>query len=506
LLDANVMNGGLLQVGGVGGEPLGPTVASNDVEKVASAAGVLEATRVGGDLTQEANGVLAFDADFVGSRMDHLTIAGDAMLDGKLAVNAISVLPGLTLSFLTAEGALDHSLDAESALYDYVISQAGNELSVSAAGAHFAEPSFSLNDDQDKIADHLQKIWDAGGGPFGTLFGTLGTLADDDGDSYASALSDMSPGVSGAAAAGSIAMTQQRLDLLLSCPMVAGSTSMLVETECAWAPADVQALDQKASGGISGFDATTYALRAGTQFEVAPNWFVGFAGGYDRSDIRGDDGRVNADGDTLYAGVSLKHEIGPWLLSGAVAGSYGWYDNTRLIRIPGFEARAESDPDVYNLSARVRAAYTFAQDPYYVRPLVDFDLIYSHASGYRESGAGMLDLQVDDAGQWSFHATPAVEVGTRVEVNETTVMRAFAGAGVSFSSIDSWDTSARLASAPAGIGTFDSEVPLADVVGRLTAGVDLANDNGFSVRAQYSGSFSDTYTSHGGSLRLSHKF
>jgi outer membrane autotransporter protein len=301
-------------------------------------------------------------------------------------------------------------------------------------------------------------------------------------------------------------MSQQRLDLLLSCPMFVGGTSMLVETECAWAQAGAQTLDQKSSGGISGFDDTTYSLRMGGQFEVSEDWFVGIAGGYDRSSIRGDDGRVDADGDTLYAGVSLKHEIGPWLLSGAVAGSYGSFDNTRRIRIPGFEAQAEGDPDVYNLSARVRAAYTFAQDPFYVRPLVDFDLIYSHASGYRESGAGMLDLQVEDSGQWSFHATPAVEVGTRVDVNQSTVMRLFAGAGVSFSSVDRWDTSARLAEAPAGIGTFDSDVPLADVVGRLTAGVDLANDNGFNVRAQYSGSFSDTYNSHGGSLRLSYKF
>ena len=141
-----------------------------------------------------------------------------------------------------------------------------------------------------------------------------------------------------------------------------------------------------------------------------------------------------------------------------------------------------------------------------MRPLVDLDLIYTHADGYRETGTGALDLLVDGAGQWSFHATPAVEIGTRVELNETTVMRAYAAAGVSFSTVDSWDTSARLAQAPAGIGGFDTEVPLADVVGRLTAGVDLANDNGFSVRAQYSGAFSDTYTSHGGSLRLSYKF
>jgi hypothetical protein len=49
-------------------------------------------------------------------------------------------------------------------------------------------------------------------------------------------------------------------------------------------------------------------------------------------------------------------------------------------------------------------------------------------------------------------------------------------------------------------------VPLADVVGRLAAGLDLANDNGFSLRVQYSGSLSDTYTSHSGSLRLGYKF
>jgi hypothetical protein len=117
-----------------------------------------------------------------------------------------------------------------------------------------------------------------------------------------------------------------------------------------------------------------------------------------------------------------------------------------------------------------------------------------------------LDLQVEDSGQWSFHATPAIEVGTRVEVNETTVMRAFAGAGVSFSSVDSWDTSARLANAPAGIGMFGSEVPLADVTGLVTAGLDFAKDNGLSFRVEYNGAFSDTYNSHGGSLRLSHKF
>jgi hypothetical protein len=45
----------------------------------------------------------------------------------------------------------------------------------------------------------------------------------------------------------------------------------------------------------------------------------------------------------------------------------------------------------------MRAAYTFAQGSYHVRPLVDFDLIYSHAEGYRETGAGALEFLVEDS-------------------------------------------------------------------------------------------------------------
>ncbi|MCV3735047.1 autotransporter outer membrane beta-barrel domain-containing protein [Rhizobium sp. TRM96647] len=483
--EADVVNHGRLAVGG---------------------SGAIDAARITGDLAQGRDGVLAINADFAGFRMDRLVVDGDAALAGGFTVSAESVLPGISLPFLSAGGSLDHSLVGQSAIFDYAMTQTGNRLSLSADGAHFADPGFALSKDQDNVADHLQEIWDAGGGPYGTLFGTLGTLADGDSGGYGAALSDMSPGVAGAAAAGSIVTTQQHLDLLLSCPMFAGDSAFLTETECVWSQAGVQRLDQESSGGVSGFGTTTYSMQAGTQVEVSPNWFVGFAGGYDRSVIRGDDGRVNADGDILYAGASLKHETGPWLLSGAVAGSYGWYDNTRTIRIPGFSGQAEGDPEIYNVSARLRAAYTFSQDAYYVRPLVDFDLIYSHAGGYRESGAGMLDLLVDDTGQWSFHVTPAIEVGTRVDLNETTVMRAFAATGVSFSSADSWETSARLAGAPSGVGVFDSEVPLAEVVGRLTAGVDVANDNGFSLRLNYQGSFSDTYTSHGGAVRVGYKF
>lgn len=461
---------------------------------------------VNGSYSQSAEGVLRLESDFAAGKIDRLEITGDASLAGKLQVSAASLLPRIALPFLSAGGSLSQSLSVDSALFDFEITGTSGALSIAANSAHFADPGMALTGQQKASANHLQEIWNVGGGTFGTLFGVLGFLADTAPASYASALSDLTPGASGAASAASVSAAQDHLGMLMSCPVFAPGTSLLVETSCAWSQGSAQVMDQQVESGAAGFQTSTYALQAGAQYEVRPDWFVGFAGGYDRSFTRSDDDRAKADGDTLHAGLSVKHQTGGWLFAGAMSGSYGWYGNSRSIRIPGLTATAKSDQDIYTFGTRARAAYTFAMAPFYVRPLVDLDLIYSHAGGYREAGAGVLDLQVSSRDQWSFHATPALEVGTQVSLGETVVLRAFAGAGVSFGSADTWETHARLISAPAGTGTFQSDMPLPGTTGRIYAGVDIASGNGFSLRTQYSGGFSDSTSSHSGTLRLSYRF
>src|SRR5699024_3435141 len=122
---------------------------------------------------------------------------------------------------------LTQTLSAPSPIFDYAVSQADNGLSLSALSADFGGPTLGLSDSQDEVADHLQAIWNVGGGSFGPLFGRLGTLADSNADDYEAALSDMTFGAAGAAAAGSIVMAQQHLDLLLSCPMFAPDSSFV---------------------------------------------------------------------------------------------------------------------------------------------------------------------------------------------------------------------------------------------------------------------------------------
>jgi len=467
----------------------------------------VDATRITGNLTQEAGGVLTVRADFANAAADHLRVDGNAALAGQVQVLTTSALPNRAVPFLGVGGTLTQSLTPRSgAIFDYGLDQSGKEMSLSVTAARFGDSSLGLNSTQRSVASHLQAIWNAGGGQFGTLFGTLGELADGDAGTYRSSLSNIATGAAGAVAASAIARTQQISDQLMSCPVFEKDSSFLTETSCAWTQIGAQRLDQDAKDGAGGFDTTTYGISTGGQFQVAPDWFVGFTVGYDRSRIRGDGGQIDADGDTAYAGVAVKRQIGPWLLSAGLGGSYGWYDGTRTIAIPGFEGQAKSDPRLSTLNGRLRAAYTFAGEQHYIRPMVDLDLMYTRSKGFTESGAGVLDLTVDSQSQWSLHATPAIEVGARMAVSETTLLRAYARAGVSLSNQDDWQTTARFASAPAGVGGFESEMPLAKVAARLAAGLDLANRNGFNLRLEYQGSFADTYTSHGGALRASYSW
>ncbi|MGO4835109.1 autotransporter outer membrane beta-barrel domain-containing protein, partial [Rhizobiaceae sp. 2RAB30] len=73
---------------------------------IGNSAGV-DATRITGDLTQGSDGMLAINADFAGFSIDRLTVDGAATLDGKFTVNAISVMPDISLPFLTVGGTLD---------------------------------------------------------------------------------------------------------------------------------------------------------------------------------------------------------------------------------------------------------------------------------------------------------------------------------------------------------------------------------------------------------------
>ncbi|MGO4726693.1 MULTISPECIES: hypothetical protein [unclassified Inquilinus] len=474
----------------------------NQGRMVVGHSGTTDSTEITGNFTQGAAGSLVVDTDFNSSTADRLLVRGDAQLGGTLDLQATSLRPGRALTVLTVDGAATGAITPEtSPIYGFALTPSGHDYRLSVASADFDADAMKLEGNQSKIARGLQDIWDAGGtDSFGKLFATLGAAADQGSSSYGNLLKDLSPGIALAPAQQLQAGMARFASGLMSCPVFSGTDALTGETDCAWAQVTGRSTQQTADAGTSGFSNDSITYQVGGQHEVAPGWFVGMSAAYQNSWLDAYDDRVDGNGDSGYVGLTVKREIGPWMVAGAISGSYGSFSLDRRIAVPGFEDTASSDPDVFAGSARLRVARTFAFSEMYLKPYVDLDAIYSRMPGYSENGGGDLGLKVEDSDQFTFAFSPSLEVGGRVDLDGAQ-LRPYAYAGVSILSDDDWTAKARFAGAPSGTGSFDTSLPIDDVVARIGAGVQVSTAAGFDIRLQYDGEFSDRVSSNSGSLR-----
>ncbi|MCD0504891.1 autotransporter outer membrane beta-barrel domain-containing protein [Bordetella petrii] len=487
LYQANVANAGTLVVG---------------------SAGRFGRLTVAGDYSQASSGVLRADIDFAGMRAAHMTVQGDARLDGQFDLAAISLLPGRELAVLDVEGASAGVLQAkDSPIFDFDMRQVGKQQRVSVKGADFNAASQNLASNQRAVAGHLQEIWDQGGTvEMAPLFAVLNTAANQGPGAYRERLADLSPGVTLAPGAQMVADMARFAGSMMSCPAMQRTGTDGLEQDCFWGQVSRRSTDQDAAGGTSGyaFDSTTYQV--GGQREIRPGWFVGGSVAYQNNSLRADNGRASGSGDAGYAGVVLKHQAGPWVYSAALGGGYGSYDLDRSLGVDGYDRRAGSSPDVYSAGMRLRVSrHIGVTDQFYLKPYVDLDALYARMPGYTESG-GPLSLEVDSSDQFVASLSPMLEIGGRVDLPQGATMRPYAYAGASFLSDDSWSTHARFKGAPAGSSGFSTSLPGDHVVGRFGLGMQVNNRSGLDFRLQYDGEVSSKTTSHAGHLKVMYRF
>ncbi|MCY1531405.1 outer membrane autotransporter barrel domain protein [compost metagenome] len=391
----------------------------------------------------------------------------------------------------------------DSPVYDYEASQAGPDTRIRVASANFSAPSMELKGNQSEVAGHLQRIWDAGGNSaLAPLFAQLDLASRQGAGAYGDSVANLSPGVTIAPAVQSAANLGQFTGAMMSCPTFTGVDALTGEQNCFWGQVTGRATNQDGSRGTAGFDYDTVTYQFGGQREVSPGWFLGGSMAYENSHVRASDGSVRGNGDSGYAGVVLKREEGPWVFSAALGGGYGGYRMDRDIDIAGYQDTLTSRPDVYGFNARLRAARTFAYSNMYVKPYVDLDFSYSRMPAYTESGSNPLALSVDSSDRFVMGVSPMIEFGGRSELKNGAMLRPFLYAGVSFLSQDDWTSSARLRGAPAGTGSFDTTLPIDDVVGRVGASLQVMNAGGVDFRLQYDGQFSEHVRSNSATLKV----
>lgn len=153
--------------------------------------------------------------------------------------------------------------------------------------------------------------------------------------------------------------------------------------------------DRTTNGAGSDFDG--YSLTAGADYRVQDNLRVGGALSYGQNEASIDDnrGKLEADGVSLLAYGSYGAQTGAY--ADAVAG-YSWldYDNKRNIAIGNYVRQADSSTDGRQVNIALKGGYNFDLGGVIAGPSVQFQYYDLKVDGYKESGAGVLNMSVED--------------------------------------------------------------------------------------------------------------
>ncbi len=466
----------------------------NEGELGIGASGRIDTTRIEGGYRQ--TGQVVADVDFAAGQSDRLVLLGEASLSGGVSARASTLLRDVSLPVIEGRSEFAAQVAAvDTPTVDYRTERVGTEILVSARDSHFGAAFAHQTRDQRNVGAHLDAIFDRGSRTYAGLLGTLSTAsaAADGGASYLAALSSFEP--AGSQAAAQTELARGRLGQGLACPR--WTADALANGRCLWGDISTGRVDQD---GSSGYDGTITLLAGGGEIMPTPEWRIGGAIGLETGDFHSDDGFTSSNGTSGYVAVGATRSLGALSLSFGVAGSYGRYDTSRRIVLPQVSPLAEGTSAVQSASARLRAAYDLPVGWGYARPLIDLDVVHVRAGGYDESGAGIYDLTVEDQSATSFLATPAIELGRAVALGNGWTGEGFLGLGVTFSSADSWQTVASLSQAPSGSGHFETEIPIADRIGRLEVGLRMRASETVQIEGGFEAEFGEDYGSQSGSI------
>lgn len=285
---------------------------------------------------------------------------------------------------------------------------------------------------------------------------------------------------------------------LLSCGDATSQFVQLAQDSCDWTKLNYSVLDDRDTG----LSERARGMAFGRQTELHDHVFLGLSAGYDATSFYGNSS--SGDGHRISLGAIAKYSDGPLYGSLSIVGSYDWSDNTRSIRTGKDILTAQSDQDKAAVSTRFRGAYLFEAGAFDIIPMIDFDLTMIRDFGFRETGAGSLNLRVESATHLLFDVRPALRIGMDTRLEDMT-LSGYAEAGTR---IALTDTSHRLSMPDAPAGDFGVSLTnhRDDVIGTFAAGITAAWDNGVEARFQYEAGVGESTRSHQASAKLAIKF
>ncbi len=248
--------------------------------------------------------------------------------------------------------------------------------------------------------------------------------------------------------------------------------------------------EQDERQGVTGYDIDSYGAVFGIDGDITPDWNVGAAFSYVTSDVDSQlsSGSNKTDIDSYIATVYASTQLDERTLWSLQAGAgLNKYDSKRRLFTNDV---AKGDYDGWQLLISSELARSFdLSEKATVTPYVNASYSYVDVDGYRESGAGALNLDVDGDDADSL----VLSVGAKGEYLASSNLSLLAELGVGY---DVMAERSRLTSAYSGGGAqFTTEGMKPDeFVYNAALGAQYKLDNGTSISARYDFNGREDYT------------
>jgi len=248
--------------------------------------------------------------------------------------------------------------------------------------------------------------------------------------------------------------------------------------------------EQDSRQGVNGYDIDSYGLAVGFDGDVSSAWNVGVALAYINSDVESSltSGSHSIDMDSYMAKVYATKMIDDvTALNLQVGAGVSDYDSQRRI-FTGDIANADYDSWNLQLSAELERSYQL-NDKTVVTPYIHADYSYVNVEDYSESGAGTLNLNVDDDSSDSL----IIGAGVKGNYNVSDSLLLLANAGVGYDVMT--DRSSLTSSFAGGGAQFTTEgIKPDEVTYNAGVGAKYSLENGTEITASYNVDARQDYT------------
>ncbi|HYP85304.1 hypothetical protein [Variovorax sp.] len=491
----SVTNNGTLNINGANGNALGTSTINGNFVNY---------------------GQLQSSVDFYNKQASVLEVSTGALQNGTtvlvrpqlLAPGAVTIMQGGLISSPQYIGVTD---PGNNFLFSYgIVRPSVQVVQVTPLETTFYKQAtaYTTNINLANLASSLDAWW---GGSNGTITESLaqtyaGFATIGNGAAYINALSNLSNESSGAASVAHLAASNAFVERMNSCPRFEDGGLFQREHDCVWGRAIANGTDHGTSGDSVGYHQSSQVFQLGGQKEVAPDWFVGASVSADDSSLDTKTVNDTVSGNGWTAGLVAKHQMGDWLVSGAITAGQMSYDSTRSIQFPGMGGTATASYDVSHVGIHSRISRQLAYDTWYLKPYVDLHATHIESGGYTEQGAGPLNLRAAGSNTNVLGASPMLEAGTRFNLSGGMTLQAYAGVGATFYNQGNLGADFQFADSAPGGSSFhvSSDIPSNRI--KTTAGLDLSASDRVNVRLEYTGEFADHFRSNTAALKATYKF